>query len=178
MSRNEIALTEADILSSAAAAAVSAVWRPVLLYRNACFMGMGTLYRNNSEREVIVTAGHLFQKDVQSYLWSFLRLHTLAETREAIMTAAFIAGAESVDAAFCLPGKQAPIAGFCLSHMGAFETSNFRCTVIPEPFEIRSLVSGKGSLCGGIVESGPASYVVIPWDSRLGDSGTGFVSGN
>lgn len=176
MSSNAIAVTEDDILSSAASFAISSVWCPVLLYRNTYFVGMGTLYRNKSQREIIVTAGHLFQKDGQAYLWSFRRLHPLADCREAIANAAFIPGADALDVACCVPGKQALIAGFCPSHMGVFETADFRCTALPKPFEVRSLVSGEGVMCGGVVQNASASYIVIPWNSSLGDSGTGFVS--
>ena len=168
-------VTEADILASAFSSAISAVWHPVLLYRNDCFVGMGTLYRNEIQEERIVTAGHLFQNDGQSYLWSFRRLHPLAGYREEIATAAFIPGADFLDMAFCVPGKQVLIRGFCPSHMGAFETSNFRCMLLPQPIEIRSLVSGKAALWGGTVECGLVMYAVIPWNSLPGDSGTGFV---
>lgn len=173
---NEVGVTERDMLSFAARYEISPVWHAVLLYRNDCFIGVGTLYLNSTQREIIVTAGHLFQQDGQEYLWSFRRLYPLANWREPIASAAFVPGAEKLDIAFCVSGPLTPIRGFCPFRIGDLEMSNFTCHVLPKSFELRSLVSGKATTCGGKVVQGPVSYAVVPWNSLPGESGTGFVN--
>lgn len=154
---------------------VSAKWRPVLLYRNGCAVGMGSMFLDGDWKRRIITAKHIFGQSNEACEWSFRLMWPFRDYREPITGAFSITGSEDWDLAVCMPGENV------VSIPGIWEEAaierTFRATIglLGTPVMITSLLSGEEIACVGTCTEPGKEYFLSAFPTRDGESGSGFL---